>query len=269
MKSIFVQAFLRIPKLYLYTLPLTALSILVSFTEEASSMTHFFIGLGFFILIAIFGEYYKTCLIVQSNKKTIKLDKYFKNLIPTLKKWLITSIKNIWQIAKWLIPAYFALLIAYAILFSRNWSLFINDPSGQLISPSIDWGDLNMTVIILAIVFGLAFIYMLYRSIRRMLGLFFASVIAIDSKKSPNECLAHSEKITDKNYLFLIKTLFIATVFSMLIFNLLYFVNLENLELMSFSQKVLNIDTYIAILIINLTTTYSLNITGLAYKKLK
>ena len=55
----------------------------------------------------------------------------------------------------------------------------------------------------------------------------------------------------------------------MLIFNLLYFVNLENLELMSFSQKVLNIDTYIAILIINLTTTYSLNITGLAYKKLK
>ena len=42
-----------------------------------------------------------------------------------------------------------------------------------------------MTVIILAIVFGLAFIYMVYRSIRRMLGLFFASVIAIDSKRVP------------------------------------------------------------------------------------
>lgn len=269
MKSIFIQALIRIPKLYLYTLPLTAISILISITEESSSLTHFFLAIGLFIILGILGEYYKSCLIVQSNKKTVKLDKYFTNIFPILKKWLITSIKTIWEVAKWIVPAYFSLIIAYAILFSRNWSVFMTDLSGQSIAPTIEWGDLNMTVIILAVFFGLAFIYMLYRSIRRMLGLFFAAVIAIDSKKNTRECLEASEKITANNYFFLIKILFVATIFSMIVFNLLYFIDVKNLELMSFSQKAMDINTYLAILIVNITTTYSISITGLAYKKLK
>ncbi len=168
-----------------------------------------------------------------------------------------------------MVPAYVSLLIAFIIIFAGEWSFFASYIFGGTIEPNYSFDHLNLTLIIVSFILIAAFIYMLYKSIRRMLGLFFATVIAIDSKKGPQECLEASEKITTNNYFFLIKILFIATVFSMIVFNLLYFIDIQNLEVMSFSQKIMDINTYLAILIINITTTYSLNITGLAYKKLK